>query len=82
MDAIHYKVRQDGKIVNKTAYVCMGIGMDGYKDILGICIGENESVKFWLSVCNNLKNRGVNKILIACDGWLKRIARGNFISLS
>lgn len=71
MDAIHYKVRQDGKIVNKAAYVCMGISMEGYKDILGIWIGENESAKFWLSVCNNLKNRGVDKILIACMDGLK-----------
>lgn len=53
MDAIHYKVWQDGKIVNKAAYVCMGINMEGYKDILGIWIGENESSKFGLSVCNN-----------------------------
>ncbi|XAM38649.1 IS256 family transposase ISCbo4 [Terrisporobacter petrolearius] len=71
MDAIHYKVRQDGKIVNKAAYVCMGIDMEGYKDILGIWIGENESAKFWLSACNNLINRGVSKILIACMDGLK-----------
>jgi transposase-like protein len=69
MDALYYKVRQDGKIVNKAAYICMALDMCGHKDILGIWIGEQESSKFWLSVCNDLKNRGVEDILIACmDG--------------
>lgn len=65
MDAIHYKVRQDGRIVNKAAYICIGIDLDGMKDILGIWIGENESSKYWLTVLNELKNRGVNDVLIA-----------------
>lgn len=69
MDAIHYKVRTDGTIKNRAAYVCLGIGQDGRKDTLGIWIGENEGAKFWLGVCNELKNRGVTDILIACiDG--------------
>jgi putative transposase len=69
MDALYYKVRQDGKVVNKAAYICMAIDINGHKDILGIWIGEQESSKFWLMVCNDLKNRGVEDILIACmDG--------------
>jgi len=69
MDAIHYKVRTDGRIVNRAAYVCLGINKEGYKDILGIWIGENEGAKFWLSVCNELRTRGVQDVLLACvDG--------------
>ncbi|MCM3144693.1 IS256 family transposase [Brevibacillus sp. MER 51] len=64
LDAIHFKVRQDGAIVNKAAYMVIGIDLDGHKDVLGIWIGENESAKFWLHVLNELKNRGVQDILI------------------
>ncbi|SDE23987.1 Transposase (or an inactivated derivative) [Paenibacillus sp. UNCCL117] len=66
LDAIHFKVKQDGAIVNKAAYMAIGIDLDGNKDVLGMWIGENESAKFWLSVLNELKNRGVQDILIAC----------------
>ncbi|GED28408.1 IS256 family transposase [Brevibacillus agri] len=66
MDAIHYKVKQDGAIVNKAAYMVIGIDLDGNKDVLGMWIGENESSKFWLSVLNDLRNRGVQDILITC----------------
>ena len=66
LDAIHFKVKQDGAIVNKAAYMVIGIDLDGNKDVLGMWIGENESAKFWLSVLNDLKNRGVQDILIAC----------------
>lgn len=69
MDAIHYKVREDGQIKNKAAYVVLGVDLDGYKDVLGIWIGENESSKFWLGVLNDLKNRGVEEVLIfSVDG--------------
>lgn len=69
MDAIHYKVREDGQIKNKAAYVVLGVDLDGFKDILGIWIGENESSKFWLGVLNDLKNRGLNEVLIfSVDG--------------
>lgn len=64
MDAIHYKVRQDGQIKSKAAYMVIGINLDGIKDVLGIWIGESESSKFWLSVLNEIKNRGVRDILI------------------
>lgn len=69
MDAIHYKVREDKQIVVKAAYVVIGVNMDGQKEVLGIWIGANESSKFWLSVLNDLKNRGVKNVLIFCvDG--------------
>ncbi|MGO5076185.1 IS256 family transposase [Clostridium sporogenes] len=71
MDAMHFKVRDDNRIVSKAAYICMAYDMNGHKDILGIWIGESEGAKFWLSVCNDLKNRGVQEILIACMDGLK-----------
>ncbi|EES71716.1 transposase, Mutator family [Paenibacillus sp. oral taxon 786 str. D14] len=64
MDAIHFKVKQDGQIINKAAYMVIGIDLEGYKDVLGIWIGENESAKFWLGVLTDLRNRGVQDILI------------------
>jgi len=66
MDAIHYKVREEKQIVVKAAYVVVGVNMDGIKEVLGIWIGANESSKFWLSVLNDLKNRGVQNVLIFC----------------
>jgi len=66
LDAIHYKVRQEGAIVNKAAYMVIGIDLDGRKDVLGMWIGEHETAKFWLVVLNELRNRGVQDILICC----------------
>jgi len=66
MDAIHFNVKQDGMITKKAAYMAVGIDLDGKKDVLGIWIGENESAKFWLSVLNEIRNRGVQDILIIC----------------
>lgn len=71
MDAIHFKVKQDGQIINKAAYMVIGIDLEGYKDVLGIWIGENESAKFWLGVLTDLRNRGVQDILIICVDNLK-----------
>ena len=69
MDAIHFHVRSEGQITKKAVYIAIGIQMDGLKDVLGMWVGENESAKFWLSVMNGIKNRGVEDILIACvDG--------------
>lgn len=69
MDAIHYHVRHEGRIVKRAVYIAIGIDMTGRKDVLGMYVGENESAKFWLSIMNGLKNRGVKDILIACvDG--------------
>lgn len=70
LDAIHFKVRKDNRIISKAAYTVLGINIEGQKDILGIWIGENESASFWLGVCNDLKNRGVEDILIACKDGL------------
>ncbi len=71
LDAMYFKVRSNGKIVNKAVYICLGYTLEGYKDILGILVDEAEGAKFWLSICNDLKNRGVKKILIACMDGLK-----------
>ena len=69
MDAIHYKVREEKHVVNKAAYVALGVNMGGEKEVLGIWIGANESSKFWLSVLNDLSNRGVKNVLVFCvDG--------------
>ena len=69
MDTIHYHVRSEGRIVKRAVYIAIGIDMDGHKDVLGMYVGQNESAKFWLSILNGLKNRGVSDILIACvDG--------------
>ncbi len=71
MDAIHYKVRQDGKILNKAVYIIIGIDLDGMKDVIGMWIGENESSKFWLKVLSDMQHRGVEDILIASiDGLI------------
>jgi len=64
IDAVHYTVRQDGQVLKKAAYVVIGIDLEGRKDVLGIWIGEAESARFWLSVLSDLKNRGVEDILI------------------
>lgn len=66
MDCICFKVRHDNKIVNKSIYVVIGLKTDGVKEILGLWMSENESAAFWLSVLNEIKERGVKKILIAC----------------
>ena len=70
-DAVHYKVRDNGRVISKAAYTCLGLNLDGKKDILGIWVGENEGAKYWLQVCNELKNRGVQDILISCIDGLK-----------
>jgi transposase-like protein len=69
MDAVHYHVRSEGRIVKQAVYIALGIDMNGHKDVLGMYVGENESARFWLSIMNGLKNRGEEDILIACvDG--------------
>jgi len=71
MDAIHYKVRSEGRIVSKAAYTAIGVNLEGIKEVLGIWVGETESAKFWLSVLNEIKNRGVADILIISVDGLK-----------
>lgn len=69
MDAIHYHVRSEGRVIKKAVYIALGIDMDGKRDVLGMYVGENESAKFWLNIINGFKNRGVQDILITCvDG--------------
>lgn len=70
LDAIHYHVRSEGQIVKKAVYIAIGIDLDGRKDVLGMWVGENESAKFWAGVLNNMRNRGVEDILIACTDML------------
>ena len=73
IDAVHFSVREDNRVVKKAAYIVLGINKEGYKEIMGIWIGENESSKFWLGVLNDLKQRGVNDILIMCSDNLTGI---------
>ena len=71
LDAMHYKVKVDGKIKHRALYNILGINKEGYKDILGMYISESEGANFWLSVLTDLNNRGLNDILIACTDNLK-----------
>lgn len=66
LDAIHYKVRQDGKVRSKAVHCVIGLNLEGKKDLLGLYLTENESATFWLHVLNDLQNRGIKHLLIAC----------------
>lgn len=71
MDCIHYKVKEDGRVVARAIYNLLGIDVEGRKDLIGMYSAESEGAKFWLSVLTDLKNRGVKDILIACVDGLK-----------
>jgi transposase-like protein len=71
LDGLRFKVRDGGKIVNKCAYIALGISGQGQKEVLGIWIAETESAKFWMGILNELKNRGVDDVLIACVDGLR-----------
>lgn len=73
IDAVHFSVREDNRVVKKAAYIVLGINSEGYKEVLGIYIGENESSKYWLGVLNELKERGIKDILIMCSDNLTGI---------
>jgi putative transposase len=73
-DGIFFKVKKDGRIINKCVYSVLGIDSEGKKDILGIWVSESESAAFWTTVFNELKNRGVKDILIACHDNLSGFA--------
>lgn len=73
IDAVHFSVREDNRVVKKAAYIVLGVNVEGFKEILGIWIGENESAKYWLGVLNELKGRGVKDILIMCSDNLTGI---------
>src|ERR1043165_1920978 len=66
MDAMHYKVREDGKVKSRAVYNILGVNKEGIKDLLGVYVSENEGANFWLSVLTNLQNRGLKDMLIAC----------------
>ena len=69
LDCIVVKVRENRRIINKAVYLALGINIDGHKELLGMWMSENEGAKFWLAVLTDLKNRGLQDILIACvDG--------------
>lgn len=69
LDAIHYKVKQDGRYAGKAVYTVLGLNLEGKKDVLGLYMSETEGANFWLSVLTDLNNRGLKDILIACvDG--------------
>lgn len=69
MDCIHYKVRDEGRIVSRAAYVILGVTVSGHKELLSVTVGVNESSKFWMGMLTDLRNRGVEDVLFFCvDG--------------
>ncbi len=71
LDATIVKVRSEGRVVNKSAYLAIGISLEGIKDVLGIWIEQTEGAKFWLKIMTEIKNRGVKDIFIACVDGLR-----------
>ncbi len=71
LDAMHFKVKEDGKVRHKAVYNILGIDRNGHKDVLGMYISESEGANFWLQVLTDLNNRGLKDILIACTDNLK-----------
>ena len=71
LDAIHYKIRENGKVVGKAVYTILGVNLEGRKEVLGLYLSEHEGANFWLQVLTDLANRGVKDILIACVDGLK-----------
>ncbi|MBG9329746.1 transposase, partial [Corynebacterium belfantii] len=66
LDALRIKVRDGGRVVNKSAYMAIGVDLDGIKHILGLWIAKEEGASFWAQVCSNLANRGVKDVFIVC----------------
>jgi transposase-like protein len=71
LDAIHYKIKENGKYISKAVYTILGVGLSGKKEILGLYLSENEGANFWLQVLTDLNNRGIQDILIASVDGLK-----------
>ncbi len=71
LDAIHYKIKENGRYVSKAVYTVLGINIEGRKELLGLYVSESEGANYWLSVLTDLHNRGVSDILIACVDGLK-----------
>jgi transposase-like protein len=74
MDAIHFKIREDGRVITKAVYTILGVNLKGEKEVLGLYIGQNESASFWLQVLTDLSQRGVGDILIASIDNLRGFA--------
>ena len=70
-DCIVLKIRHSQRVINKSVYLALGVDIEGHKQLLGLWLAETEGAKFWLSVLTELKNRGLNDVLIACVGGLK-----------
>jgi transposase-like protein len=77
LDCIVLKIRQDKRVIKKAIYLALGVNLDGQKELLGMWISENEGAKFWLSILSELKNRGLEQILIACVDGLTGCARSH-----
>jgi len=80
LDAIHYKIRQEGKVVTKAIYTLLGINLEGHKEVLGLYLSESEGATFWLQVLSDLSNRGIEDILIACVDGLKGFPEAKALS--
>jgi transposase-like protein len=74
MDAMHYKVRENGKVITKAVYNVLGVTVDGQKEVLGIYFGDHESSSFWRQVLSELKMRGIEDIMVVCIDNLKGFA--------
>lgn len=66
LDAIHYRIREDDRYQSKAVYTVLALNLEGKKEVLGLYLSESEEANFWRSVLNDLQNRGVEDILIAC----------------
>jgi len=71
LDAIHYKIKENGRYVSKAIYTVLGVNIEGRKELLGLYVSESEGANYWLAVLTGLHNRGVSDILIACVDGLK-----------
>ena len=71
LDAIHYKIKENGRYISKAIYTILGLDIDGKKELLGLYLSDNEGAHHWLSVLTDLHNRGVKDIIIACVDGLK-----------
>lgn len=76
VDAMVVKVKQDGKAINKAVYSVIGIDLDGHKDVLGLWLSENEGAHFWMTIFDELRARGVQRILFVCMDGLKDLENG------
>ena len=74
LDCIVLKIRQNQRVIKRSMYVALGVNLEGHKELLGLWLADTEGAKFWLSVLTELRNRGVEDILIACVDGLKGLS--------